>query len=91
VVRGVEVVKKRTLWGYKGDDWLQFIKITVDDPKNLPKVRDECFLYPFFDSTANNFSLGQYGYSNEPNAISRAYSKTSPPLSKATLRIPYAL
>ncbi|KAG7093781.1 DNA-directed DNA polymerase delta [Marasmius oreades] len=35
----VEIVKRRTLWGYRGDDMVPFIKITVSSPKWVPKVR----------------------------------------------------
>ena len=38
----VEWVKKRSLWGYRGEDWHPFIKIVVNEARNLPKVRDEC-------------------------------------------------
>ncbi|KAG5342462.1 DNA polymerase delta catalytic subunit [Termitomyces sp. T112] len=40
VVR-IEYVEKRSLWGYRGDDWIPFLKITISDPRSLPKVRDE--------------------------------------------------
>jgi len=40
-VRRVEKVSKRTLWGYKGDDWIPFLKLTISDPKSLPKIRDK--------------------------------------------------
>jgi DNA polymerase delta subunit 1 len=43
-VRKVEVVTKRSLMGYLGDDRVPFIKITVSDPRSLPKVRDEYFI-----------------------------------------------
>ncbi|CDO75821.1 hypothetical protein BN946_scf184951.g19 [Trametes cinnabarina] len=49
-VRGVELVSKRSLWGYKGDDWVNFIKITIADQRSLPKVRDE---YIGLHSTVN--------------------------------------
>ncbi|TEB29100.1 delta DNA polymerase [Coprinellus micaceus] len=39
LVRKIEKVSKRTLWGYLGDDWMPFLKITVVEPKDLPKVR----------------------------------------------------
>ena len=38
-----EIVQKRSLLGYKGDDWYPFIKITTSDPKSVPKVRDKYF------------------------------------------------
>ncbi|KAG6891275.1 hypothetical protein C0995_008527 [Termitomyces sp. Mi166 len=40
VVR-IEYVEKRSLWGYRGDDWIPFLKITISDSRSLPKVRDE--------------------------------------------------
>ncbi|KAF9462946.1 delta DNA polymerase [Collybia nuda] len=42
VVRKIEHVSKRSLWGYRGDDWIAFMKLTISDPRNLPKVRDKC-------------------------------------------------
>ncbi|KAF8141671.1 DNA polymerase family B-domain-containing protein [Boletus edulis] len=38
-VLGIEIVNKRTLWGYRGDDWLAFMKLTILEPRVLPKVR----------------------------------------------------
>ncbi|KAJ7623462.1 DNA polymerase family B-domain-containing protein [Roridomyces roridus] len=32
----LELVQKRSLWGYRGDDWVPFIKLTIQDPKNAP-------------------------------------------------------
>lgn len=46
-MRHVEKVSKRTLWGYKGDDWIPFLKLTISDPKSLPKVRDEYSTTPY--------------------------------------------
>jgi DNA polymerase delta subunit 1 len=43
-VRKIELVKKRSIMGYMGDDWIPFMKITVSDSKNVPKARDK-FLY----------------------------------------------
>lgn len=40
-VRKIEHVSKRSLWGYKGDDWIAFMKLTISDPRSLPKVRDK--------------------------------------------------
>lgn len=42
LVLQAEFVNKRSLWGYRGDDRVPFIKLTITSPKNLPKVRDEC-------------------------------------------------
>ncbi|EIN06111.1 delta DNA polymerase [Punctularia strigosozonata HHB-11173 SS5] len=40
-VRKIELVKKRSIWGYRGDDWVPFMKLITDNPRNVPKVRDE--------------------------------------------------
>ena len=37
----VEWMSKRSLWGYRGDDIFPFLKITVNEARNLPKVRDK--------------------------------------------------
>ncbi|KAF7794322.1 hypothetical protein EIP86_005456 [Pleurotus ostreatoroseus] len=42
-VRHVELANKRSLWGYRGDDFVPFIKIVCADQRSLPKIRDECF------------------------------------------------
>ncbi|KAH0836609.1 hypothetical protein J3R83DRAFT_8309 [Lanmaoa asiatica] len=36
-VLDIEIVNKRTLWGYLGDDRVPFMKFTIVDPKSLPK------------------------------------------------------
>ncbi|KAK4054869.1 DNA-directed DNA polymerase delta [Microbotryomycetes sp. JL201] len=38
-VHSIQVANKRSLWGYKGDSVSPFLKITVNDLKNYPKVR----------------------------------------------------
>jgi DNA polymerase delta subunit 1 len=38
-LRQVEIVHKRSLWGYRGDVKPVFLKLTISDPKTLPKVR----------------------------------------------------
>ncbi|KAH7929130.1 hypothetical protein BV22DRAFT_1081793 [Leucogyrophana mollusca] len=38
-VRAIEIVQKRSLWGYRGDDWIPFLKLTISEPKSLPKIR----------------------------------------------------
>ncbi|KAF8075071.1 DNA polymerase family B-domain-containing protein [Lyophyllum atratum] len=38
-VRNIEFVEKRSLWGYRGDEWVAFLKLTISDPRALPKVR----------------------------------------------------
>jgi DNA polymerase delta subunit 1 len=35
------VLNRRSLWGYKGDEQVPFIKITCTDQKAIPKVRDK--------------------------------------------------
>ncbi|KAH7890713.1 DNA polymerase family B-domain-containing protein [Phlebopus sp. FC_14] len=42
-VRSIEIVHKRSLWGYRGDDWVPFMKLIISDPKSLPKIRDKEF------------------------------------------------
>jgi DNA polymerase delta subunit 1 len=39
-----ELVKKRPLLVYRGEDWPLFIKITVNEPKSVPRARDKFFL-----------------------------------------------
>ena len=41
-VTNIEFVQKRSLWGFKGDEYATFMKITVTEPKAVPRVRDEC-------------------------------------------------
>ncbi|KAJ6624961.1 DNA polymerase family B-domain-containing protein [Mycena sp. CBHHK59/15] len=38
-VKDVKLISKRSLWQYRGNDWIPFIKITLVDPKSLPKSR----------------------------------------------------
>ncbi len=40
-VISIELVQKRSLWGYLGDEFAMFMKITVTQPRNVPRVRDE--------------------------------------------------
>ncbi|KAI0313537.1 DNA polymerase family B-domain-containing protein [Amylostereum chailletii] len=35
----VDLVQKRSLWGYRGDDYALFMKITISEPRSLPRVR----------------------------------------------------
>ena len=41
MVRKIERVSKKSLWGYRGDEWVPFLKLTISTATNLPKVRDE--------------------------------------------------
>ncbi|AFR94130.2 DNA polymerase delta subunit 1 [Cryptococcus neoformans C23] len=38
-VTNCAIFNRRSLWGYRGDDTVPFIKITISDPKNLSKVK----------------------------------------------------
>jgi DNA polymerase delta subunit 1 len=40
------IFNRRSLWGYKGDEQVPFIKLTCTDQKAIPKVRDECYFHP---------------------------------------------
>ncbi|KIM44857.1 hypothetical protein M413DRAFT_442827 [Hebeloma cylindrosporum] len=53
----VEQVSKKSLWGYHGDDWIPFLKITLTDPISVPKVRDkgECDFRGLFDGITATF------------------------------------
>jgi len=62
-----EVVKNRSLWGYKGDDWIPFIKLTITGPKSLPKVRDK---YLNCESDITKAYIHDYAYSRGQNAHS---------------------
>lgn len=52
-VRKIEIVLKRSLWGYRGDDWIPFMKLMTSEARSLPKVRGlfergECQFRDFF-------------------------------------------
>lgn len=32
---------KKSLWGYRGEDDVPFLKITLTEPRTVPKIRDE--------------------------------------------------
>ncbi|RDB23547.1 DNA polymerase delta catalytic subunit [Hypsizygus marmoreus] len=52
-VKRIDWVSKRSLWGYRGDDWVAFLKLTISDPRSLPKVRDEYifrYIVPTYES-----------------------------------------
>ncbi|KAF8199125.1 hypothetical protein BJ912DRAFT_950996 [Pholiota molesta] len=40
----VEREMKKSIWGYLGDDNVPFLRITLTNPKNVPKIRDK-FLF----------------------------------------------
>lgn len=55
-VTNCAIFNRRSLWGYRGDDTVPFIKVTVSDPKNLSKVKDESFFtFPTVYLTDNDF------------------------------------
>ncbi|KAF7294521.1 DNA polymerase [Mycena kentingensis (nom. inval.)] len=47
-VTEVSVVSRRSLWQYRGDDYVPFLKLTITNPKSLPK-RNEC-KYAYFST-----------------------------------------
>ena len=59
-----EVVKKRSLWGYRGDDWVPFFKLTITTPKDLPKVRDKYS----HENAVIKADVDNYAYSRGENA-----------------------
>jgi DNA polymerase delta subunit 1 len=57
-IHGIEIINKRSLWGYKGDAVSPFIKLTIGDVKSYPKVRGafergEVIFRQFFDGAAS--------------------------------------
>ncbi|KAL5492332.1 POL3 [Sanghuangporus weigelae] len=52
-----KLVKKRSLWGYRGDDWVPFIKIFCTHPNNVPRVRDkgECAYGGLFNGLTSTY------------------------------------
>ena len=58
------ILNRKSLWGYRGDEIVPFIKITCADPKCLPKVKDEFNEYtvpPLADSS-RAFERGQIDF-----------------------------
>ena len=41
-VIGTEKIMKKSLWGYRGEDDVPFLKITLAEPRSVPKIRDKC-------------------------------------------------
>ncbi|KAF4610971.1 hypothetical protein D9613_006736 [Agrocybe pediades] len=41
VLLKAEKVAKKSLWGYRGDDNTPFLKLTLTDPRSVPKIRDK--------------------------------------------------
>ncbi|EKM50426.1 uncharacterized protein PHACADRAFT_104509 [Phanerochaete carnosa HHB-10118-sp] len=46
-VRDVSLVYRRSLWGYRGDEKVPFIRIEVSDQRSLPKTRDKWLFNSF--------------------------------------------
>lgn len=83
----IEQVTKRSLWGYKGDDWIPFLKLTIYDPRSLPKVRDK---YSSIASTSYPDSLHNNHVSlNEARLLFKGFLTASYLPTKATLPIPF--
>ncbi|KAJ8694871.1 DNA-directed DNA polymerase delta [Pleurotus ostreatus] len=40
-VQRIEIIKRKSLWGYLGDDVVPFLKLTLIQPRLLPKLRDK--------------------------------------------------
>ncbi|KAF9078186.1 DNA polymerase family B-domain-containing protein [Rhodocollybia butyracea] len=58
-VKKIEIVNKRTLWGYRGPSKSPFMKLTISDPRSLPKVRGlfergECSFRGFFSTAVGD-------------------------------------
>jgi DNA polymerase delta subunit 1 len=73
VVQKVEKVLKRTLWGYRGDHCVPFLKLTICDPKSLPRVRDEYLIQPCV--TVYAYTLALYVSLNVQNVSSKVFSR----------------
>ncbi|KAF7356852.1 DNA polymerase [Mycena venus] len=83
----VELVSKRSLWQYRGDDWIPFIKLTIANPKTLPKVRDE------YLSLAKYSMKLIFGYPRafERNECRYQFFSTEAPISTFESNIAYTL
>ncbi|KIK61596.1 hypothetical protein GYMLUDRAFT_42607 [Collybiopsis luxurians FD-317 M1] len=54
-VKKIEIVNRRSLWGYRGESQNPFLKLTISEPRSLPKVRGlfergECAFRGFFST-----------------------------------------
>jgi hypothetical protein len=72
------ILNRKSLWGYRGDENVPFIKITCSDAKALPKVKDR-----FNGILVSNADL-QYGPSNEDRSTSMGSSPRRSSLTRAT-------
>ncbi|KAI0060994.1 hypothetical protein BV25DRAFT_1870956 [Artomyces pyxidatus] len=53
-IHDIEFVNKRSLWGYRGDDFALFFKITVTEPRSVPR-NGECIFRELFSGPVNTF------------------------------------
>jgi hypothetical protein len=83
-VKGLELVKKRSLWGYKGDDVVMFLKIVVTEPSKLPRVRDESSYTPCHEIQILTYHY--YASSREESAHGTACLRDKYLRSRAILR-----
>ncbi|KAF9054588.1 DNA polymerase family B-domain-containing protein [Panaeolus papilionaceus] len=58
IILKIEKVVKRSLVGYLGDEQVPFLKITLRDPKSVPKVRDNLIMI----ATLRLFEKGECNY-----------------------------
>ena len=84
-VTKIELAHKRSLFNYAGDDFSAFMKITVTEPRAVPRVRDECELGLCVVSVI--LTLGPFhAFLRRERPTSEAYSPDLSRLSKATFR-----
>jgi DNA polymerase delta subunit 1 len=43
-VLACHIVNRKSLWGYRGEETVPFIKVTCAEPKGIPKIRDKLTL-----------------------------------------------
>lgn len=84
----LELVRRRPLLLYRGDDWPTFIKITLNDPKLIPRARDRYF--PEIISAATDSRIIYASSIKDSAAIKICLTAKSAPL-KVTSSIPFGL
>ena len=66
----IELVQKRSLWGYLSDELALFMKVTVTQPRNVPRVRDEwtlvylILLFSYLLAFLRAFENGEISFRN---------------------------
>ncbi|KAG8967416.1 DNA-directed DNA polymerase delta [Tulasnella sp. 419] len=64
IVKKIGRELKKSLWGYKGDDSMHFVRISVPEPRTVPKVRDMYSpLVPRITNLADNIFSFRYASS----------------------------